>query len=78
MAPVLGAGEWAVPYAIYGLPLDTALNIVPDLKPGTLDGPPPGYGPFAAFAPPSRLVTLTAAVPSVVGVDFEMTFPSVR
>lgn len=77
VTPVLTSGnEWAVPYAISGLPLDVPLQIVPDLLPGALDGPNPvRYSPMPAFAPPSRPITLTAAAPSVTGVDFELVFP---
>jgi hypothetical protein len=77
VAPINAAGEWAVPYALTGLPLDQPLNITPDLLDGALVGPPSPFQPLAAFAPPSHLITLTAATPSVVGADFEMTFPVV-
>jgi hypothetical protein len=78
--PELTSGnEWAVPYSISGLPLDLPLNITPDLLPDALNGPDHAkYGINPAFAPPSRPITLTAAVPSLTGVDFEMTFPPVK
>jgi hypothetical protein len=76
VTPVLAANEWIVPYIITGLPIDVLFTIMPQLIDGALDGPPPGkYGILPAYAPPSRPITLTAATPSVGGVDFEMTFP---
>jgi hypothetical protein len=79
ITPVLGGGEWAVPYAIFNLPLDTPLNIMPDLIAGALDGPPPQFGSgTVAFSPPMRSITLTTSQPSLTEVNFEMTFQAVR
>jgi hypothetical protein len=72
-APAKLGTEWAVPYSLTGLPLDTSLSIVPELVPGALDGPPAGFSSIE-WTPPSSAVTLTLAQPIVDKQDFEMTF----
>jgi hypothetical protein len=74
--PVQSAGVWAVPYVILGVPLGQPVVIKPDSPGGNLVSLPSGYVPAPQFNPQTRIVELTPAAPSAVGVDFDMLLPA--
>jgi hypothetical protein len=72
--PALTADRWVAAYEIDNVPLNSTLQIVPELLGGALVGPPAGYLAAAGFLPVPRNVMLTPSAPSAASVDFEMTF----
>jgi hypothetical protein len=68
--PVLAGGTWAVAYQIDNVPLGPSNVVLPVLLPNELTNLPATVN-FFYFAPPTT-IQLTLAVPSAVGVDFEM------
>jgi hypothetical protein len=73
--PVRADGFWAIAYQIHDVPLGPSFAVRPTLLPNLFLGPPPGFQRLSPGFTPARNVQLSPAVPSEVGVDFEMTFP---
>lgn len=65
-------GIWAVPYVINNVPLGDAFEVRPDPPAGHLINLPSGYLATPSFNPGLRVVELTPAVPSAIGIDFDM------
>ena len=65
-------GTWAVPYVIKNVPLGVQFEVRPDPPAGHLINLPPGYLLPPSFNPGLRVVELTPAAPSAIGIDFDM------
>src|SRR5581483_9202680 len=65
-APALAAGYWAVPYSLENVPLGEQVQVIPALLGGLAT---PVADPLFV---PDQLVTLTASMPSMTGIDFEL------
>jgi hypothetical protein len=68
--PVRANGFWAVPYVLENVPLGQQFTVVPSLNPASFVG----NNGTPVYSPSPRTVTLTPAMPTITGVDFEMSF----
>ena len=68
--PIRANGFWAIPYVLENVPLGQQLTVVPTLNVASFSG----NSGTPVYSPTPRIVQLTPAMPSVTGVDFEMSF----
>jgi hypothetical protein len=70
--PIRAGGFWASAYQIHDVPLGTTYKVIPALLPNQLVNLPPGANVNSFEFVTTQSVQLTLAIPTAIGVDFEM------